>query len=386
MNLKKQIYLVSNKAIELPKKGIQALYFYLEKPGELLSDWITHLFLIELASDFIKLIPENLDLSIYNVIHKTAPYKFFSIGILPIFSTMIQRRLVNNLDKLLEYFNQPETDLIVRQNKVAFAWDLWGETLKILAEKHNINISLLINKKEDQSFLISKLLDEQSIQQLLNSSFSYAKKKKPLLRKFFFKSQNSSFFRFHMLGKKENNKQSENYIEKLYKKKVYNKKWEASQFITYKGKDNDLFIQGPPGPKNFNLHFKNIKNSPPIQGVIGNLICQIYGGLFGKKTSKNFLVIGGNPIFSHSTMQKQVDEKALLIQALAGETEIKIICDNANRYKSSLGLNSLRYVFDSLAIHTPCLFLIQQVDLIGERRPLLLGEHASSNNINLSSS
>ena len=55
---------------------------------------------------------------------------------------MIQRRLVNNLDKLLEYFNQPETDLIVRQNKVAFAWDLWGETLKILAEKHNINISL----------------------------------------------------------------------------------------------------------------------------------------------------------------------------------------------------------------------------------------------------
>jgi SpoVK/Ycf46/Vps4 family AAA+-type ATPase len=72
-------------------------------------------------------------------------------------------------------------------------------------------------------------------------------------------------------------------------------------------------------------------------------------------------------------------EKTLLIQAIAGETELKIITDNAHRYAMvyrgvAVGIKLLRDVFEALSLHTPCIFLLEDIHHIGERRPFLISD------------
>nr|YP_009463693.1 Cell division protein [Haematococcus lacustris]AUW36515.1 Cell division protein [Haematococcus lacustris] len=69
-----------------------------------------------------------------------------------------------------------------------------------------------------------------------------------------------------------------------------------------------------------------------------------------------------------------------LIQAIAGETELKIITDNAYRYAMisrgvAVGMKLLKDVFETLALNSPCLFLIEDIHAIGERRASLLTDN-----------
>ena len=146
--------------------------------------------------------------------------------------------------------------------------------------------------------------------------------------------------------------------------------WAASQFLSYQGKDTDLFIDLHP-PKSF-WSIPSIKYSYSIQQPIGSIVCQIFSGIFYKQISKNILVVGSAS-----------SEKSTLIQAMAGETELKMITDNANRYAMvyrgvAVGIKLLRDVFEALSVHTPCIFLMEDIHIIGERRPFLIDE-ASSN-------
>lgn len=148
------------------------------------------------------------------------------------------------------------------------------------------------------------------------------------------------------------------------------KQFAAQQFLSYQGKDTELFIDLHP-PKSFNM-IRLIHQNDSIQQPIGSLVCQIFAGLLSKQISKNILVVG-------SGSNVQSIEKTLLVQAIAGETELKIITDNAYRYAMvyrgvAVGIKLLRDVFDSLALHTPCLFLIEDIHAIGERRPLLISD------------
>ena len=144
------------------------------------------------------------------------------------------------------------------------------------------------------------------------------------------------------------------------------RRWSANQYFTYQGKDTDLFIDIHP-PKTFR-NLSVIKYYEPIHQPIGNLVCQIYSGIFYKQVAKNVLIVGAPG-----------SGKTAFIQALAGETELKIITDNANRYALVLrgvavGMKLLRDVFDAIALHTPCLFLMEDIHVIGERRPLLISD------------
>nr|AYQ94438.1 cell division protein [Chloromonas rosae] len=429
-------YTLFVKSVEIPKTGIRTVYIFLEKPSELLSDWIIQLFLIELASDLTTIIPENTDSAIWNSFTKFAKSSSL-LANATILGTLFEKRLFNSFETFLELLSQPDTDLLRRQKKVSYAWDIWGEILKNVAEKNNINISLLTNKKEDQAFLIAKLLEDNQISahstvkdiwtQLLSKTMkdptNQEKDNKKILDKskksikFNTQKQNKQTyglypFNFFSKTKFDNGvlalaatqtkqstvppgtfshisplyhdyggpfmlpmnqrKERMQIVEKNKSGPIKNLKsklsWSANQFMTYKGKDSDLFIQAPPAPKSFQISFKTIKHYNPIQAPIGNIICQIYSGIFYKKTAKNFLVVGT------SSNNSNYDEKSLLIQSLAGETEMKIIRDNANRYNFTLGIKSLRNVFDALAIHTPCIFLIEDIHVIGERRPLLVGD------------
>nr|AYQ94172.1 cell division protein [Borodinellopsis texensis] len=158
----------------------------------------------------------------------------------------------------------------------------------------------------------------------------------------------------------------------LYGYKNFWKRWSTNQFLSYQGKDSDLFIDVHP-PKCFSqISFfskkSGIPNSYNMEQPIGNMVCQIFSGIFYKQTAKNMLVVGSSGI-----------EKTLLIQAIAGETELKIITDNAHRYAMvyrgvAVGIKLLRDVFDALALHSPCLFLMEDIHLIGERRPFLISD------------
>nr|YP_009184729.1 cell division protein [Oogamochlamys gigantea]ALO62775.1 cell division protein [Oogamochlamys gigantea] len=150
----------------------------------------------------------------------------------------------------------------------------------------------------------------------------------------------------------------------------FSETWPVNQFVTYQSKDTDLFIDLHP-PKSF-YHISSVKYYYQIQQPLATLICSIYSGIFIKQPAKNILIIG-----------QSAYEKNLLITALAGETELKVISDNATRYASiiggvAVGLRLLRDVFDALVFHSPCLFLLENIHAIGEKRPLIFSDSTYS--------
>eukprot|EP00879_Flechtneria_rotunda_P000025 GHRR01000040.1.p1 GENE.GHRR01000040.1~~GHRR01000040.1.p1 ORF type:complete len:4009 (+),score=-479.29 GHRR01000040.1:2478-14504(+) len=143
-------------------------------------------------------------------------------------------------------------------------------------------------------------------------------------------------------------------------------RWSCNQYGTYQSPETDLFIDIHP-PKSLH-HIRFFKYYEPAQYTLGSLICQVYSGLFSKQVSKNILVIGAPRT-----------AKTLFIQALAGETEMKIITENAYRYATvqrgvAVGMKYLRDVFDAIALQTPCFFLMEHIHVIGSKRPFLISD------------
>jgi hypothetical protein len=189
--------------------------------------------------------------------------------------------------------------------------------------------------------------------------------------------------------------------------------WGSQQFLSYaiKSKDTELFLDlHPPRALTSVLQTKpyDIRSRGLYSGKattqqlralspIGSLICQIFSGILSKQVSKNILIVGNSSqqqaMFGNSSEQNSSSssrssfetisssslEKTLLVQAIAGETELKIITDNAHRYALvyrgvAVGIKLLRDVFDSLSLQTPCFFLIEDIHAIGERRPFLMSD------------
>nr|ALO21011.1 cell division protein [Lobochlamys segnis] len=301
-------------------------------------------------------------------------------------TSFLQRRLFFIFSHFIQTLNQPDSDLIVRQKKGTIYWDIWAEILMKAADKYNIIIPSLTNLKDEQTKLIDSLYLEQ-INQIDEVSKSQKLKEKisKIGKSHYMEESNSTIFMQNLVTRKTfyrpmnfNSSQGAEAIDRTFRSTDGKYKMNLSedigrsvnQFITYQGKDTDLFINLYP-PKSFS-HISSIKYYNQIHQPIATLICSIYSGIFYKQTAKNILVIG-----SSNT------EKTLLIEAIAGETELKIITDNANRYtfvKSgvAVGIKLLRDVFDAISFHTPCLFLIEDIHVLGERRPLLISDDENS--------
>jgi hypothetical protein len=367
----------------------------------------------------------------------------FSSSFLGVFSFLsgglIQRRILSMYDIFVTIACRPDTDLITRQQKGYVFWDLWSDLLIGVAEDSNINVSELSNLKEEQNRLLEKLLSSPTSRvshSLSNSiydigvmySISNKKSKKmnklinsfefnritssPLLfkvwalptlvpsqsligkvkgtpeipkmffTKFFKKEPDSLSISSVALDLSDNNLIFSNHQTNgnLNKVRKINQKslskaisWSTSQFLSYQGKDTELFIDLHP-PKSFQ-QLTSIKYSFSLNQPIGLVLCQIYSGLFYKQIAKNLLVVG-----------PPGSEKSMLIQAIAGETELKIITDNAHRYALvfrgvAVGIKLLRDVFEALTLHTPCLFLLEDIHAIGERRPFLISDDENAKGI-----
>jgi len=434
------LYSCAFKVIDMFEGGMLLIYKFLEKPAEFMIDWIAQLFLVEWSSDIPSFVPESFDIYTWRSFTKISRgSRIFSL-----FGFLLQRRLWCFFEIFLNLFTKPDSDLRARQRKGIIFWDVWAEILMIAAEKYRINLSSLTTVKEEQDAFLERLLNdpnwlssktidkEQNINQRviqekqtrafvelelfashgqrpeswvlhpqtrlssqtsIGTSFFDLKEKNNLYQNFNLASfndqtfgmygrnlnkiqekQNSLFFGTNQMNSISGFGNSElEFISSFQQNWKVWQRWAANQHFTSQGTDTELFIDVHP-PKSF-VHLSSLKSvNSGISGLqtLGSLTCQIYSGLFSKQVSKNILIVGspGNT-------------KSQFVHALAGETELKIIADNAYRYAHiqrgiAVGMKLLRDVFDGLALHTPCLFLMEDIHVIGERRPMLISDNENA--------
>jgi hypothetical protein len=439
-------YLLLLKSVDVLAVPASFIYKFFEKPGEYVVENLAYSFLVEWSADLIATIPDTVDTNqaIYfaKINRAVSPLMLINMGVnlnpinnsflmskFPFHSlsfgsylqdgflfglsnSVLKRILNSSFLVFIQQLCEPDLDYIYRKKKARSVWDIWGEHLKTVAEENSINIYELTTDKEEQVKLLSKyeevilnndekLKNDSKTQNYLflkhslyslNQKNSNSKKSKnflsnkfnPLLKiqkrhnpihnlsgdqkRIALKNFKEKTNRFNTNGSFIENKT----LESLAQSKTQNYYgWSVSQFLSYQGKDTDLFIDLHP-PKNFSSSAASLKYSFSVQQPIGSIVCQIFSGIFYKQISKNILVVGSAGL-----------EKSLLIQAIAGETELKIITDNAHRYAMvyrgvAVGIKLLKDVFEALSVHTPCIFLMEDIHAIGERRPFLIDESSSN--------
>nr|WNK75868.1 FtsH [Scenedesmaceae sp. YH-2023b] len=487
---------LSSKILDIVEMVMFSIYKFLEKPAELMIEWIALIFLIEWSSDIATFVPDTFDLSLskssqkftrsvrtgslilsfLSFKHSNLLFSFSKISnfglpltvlnSLSFFTSsnliafVIQKRLFYFLENFSALLIQPDMDILVRQRKGMIFWDIWAEILLKAAEKYNVNIPSFVTLKEEQELFIEKLLQDQKfltslrVQSSGNSSLSkflnfhylkdsqnfFSKQRKnpqkaglektetlngeilsqnsltSFIENFIVKERPFEFSNFSLHSNQQkirevliarlflsssfafplnlSNKFMNNSNETFDSRQLHNifsktrifsmnfsgnlsqsvssdflsnfDRWSCNQYGTYQGPETDLFVDIHPPKSLKHIHF--LKYYEPAQYTLGSLICQMYSGLFSKQVSKNILVIGAPGT-----------AKTLFIQALAGETEMKIITDNAYRYSMvqrgvAVGMKYLRDVFDAIALQTPCLFLMEHIHVIGSKRPLLISD------------
>lgn len=457
--LKKTIAVTFFYLIDLFQSSIRTVSSFFEKPAEYTTTWIAFGFLVEWSSDPITIIPENVDIYIWNVFSKIAREKNIQFifnsyyGLLTLFggfntqfqsnlfansyanlnissfpvlltiSHLLQSRIKHFFDILMETISQPDTDLIARQEKGTLFWDIWADFLVTAADYYNVNVAALSTIKAEQNALIENISNDfgtlvspkqmkiKNIVTLLNSNKNNSNKNKfkkhlrflnfydgilNIQKQLFIKSYFVDQIKY-LTKKEETTDLFDNISSQLGACVIQESKlesilanfnrWSINQYITYQswhshnGSNNangDLFIDYHL-PKSFS-HIRAIQYNSILQQPIGTMVCQIYSGIFNQQISKNLLLV------NTKTTTKQVlgkspvtDYNALLIHALAGETESKIVTDNAQRYALvnrgfAIGIKLLRDVFDAIALNTPCIFLLEDIHTIGERRPMLISD------------
>jgi len=440
------------KIIDLFESFLLIIYKFLEKPAELMIEWIAQIFLIEWSSDISTFIPETFDMYFWNTFQKffrysrilgfvefqnsTNIYYFLNtfkntnhpfyeimtgsskglmqgslyglnienkmpfVSLIPsnIFGFFMQRRLWHFFHLFMDSMLTPDIDLMVRQKKGKIFWDIWAEILIRAAEQYNINIPSLTSLKEEQEKLIERLIQDPNFglkNQKLSKKEEKQQKKEDyenFFVSFSFRNQNKKFMlktRSKVLKQKfKNNFLNSFSFSNLFKNSYKTKSWSSNQYVTFNLKDTDLFLDISPPKSLLSVNF--INSYEPIQYTLGSIMCEIYSGLFSMKVSKNLLIVNSqvsnfsNSFYKDSfNAQSKGSYGSLIIQALAGESEMKMMVDNANRYASiqrgiAVGMKLLRDVFESIVLQTPCFFLMEDIHVIGERRPMLISDDENS--------
>jgi hypothetical protein len=362
-------------------------------------------------------------------------------------STFLKRRIYHLYEILVLQFYQPDTDLLVRQKKGIVFWDIWGDFLTQTAEDSNVNISELTSLKEEQIKLLENASDNINFKtkNIISSPKQKIYSKVPFGRSFISPLNISPYLETRVsdartmkksnsnLGahtyKKQTHKNKPGIFSSIMSKDIYSKpstgslgmpstgslgmpsisgveyqnidsglhQWGSQQFLSYaiKSKDTELFIDLHP-PRALASVLKNKESSQQLRAIspMGSLVCQIFAGILYKQISKNILIVGNTNRRNKKNESSFLNdassslEKTLLVQAIAGETELKIITDNAYRYALvyrgvAVGIKLLRDVFDSLSLQTPCFFLIEDIHAIGERRPFLISDDTPEGNIEI---
>lgn len=371
---------------EVFHKNLTKLYTFLAQPSEQVLDVLAYIFLVEWVSDIQNMTPTASRKFLSDMASKITHTIAHNSFILPSLSLhnrnlglniqssvhrlvqapMIQRRLYNIYEALLLNLNEPDADLLLLRKKGMIFLNIWGDFLKKTADDSNINIAELASVKEEQIKLLEKCEEavSQSSTPRRPEVFKFNKRILSLSRSVQKNIKKGTTTPSGSLG----DTSTLNTLLVPQGKQV-KPEWGAQQFISYQdATTSSLIDQHLPQSIHDVVHL--VHRNDTVQQPIGTLVCQIYSGLLSKQISKNVLIVGSAGL-----------EKTLLVRAIAGETEIKIITDNAYRYAIvhrgvAVGIKFLQNVFDSLvAAPHAHLFLIEDIHAIGERRPFIISDH-----------
>nr|YP_009238018.1 cell division protein [Neochloris aquatica]AMO00827.1 cell division protein [Neochloris aquatica] len=356
-------YKVLLKLIETVESFFLLIYKFLEKPAELMIESIAQLFLIEWISDICSFIPETLDKNLWESFQKfSRPTRLFnsiyfqnsknsgldcfsSIS----FSFILLSTIKQTYFVLWQSLLKPDVDLYCRQKKGIYYMNLWAEIFIQAAEKYQMNVASLVTNNSEQERFMERLLKDPEI-----FSLNYTKN-------------------YYLANSRTNSCITIN-------------QHIISSCFGGQSTESDLFLDIAP-PKSFQsisyLH-------SPVYFIVGPILCEVYSGLFSKKISKNILLVTKQTNSNLESLKKSKSKQILnygtfLIQALAGETEMKLMVDNAKRYavnfhNKAIGMRLLKDVFMSIALQTPSFFLMEDIHYIGEKRPMLIGIYGDENN------
>lgn len=346
--------------LDIVESFMLIIYKFLEKPAEFMVEWIAELFLVEWSSDVRTFVPESFDIYTWSSFKKLTRGSF----VLGPAGFLIQRRLWYFMEIFMNLCKKPDSDLNARQKKGILFWDIWAEILTEAAKKYQVNLQSLTTNSTEQDSFLEKLFNDPFLFETPYSSSLYKSgensKMTKKLASLFPNPRNGPF------SPNENGIETQLFRQNALSRLNPNEyRWSANQYFTGRELDTDLFVDIHP-PKSLN----HISTTIRLSGYqsLGQIVQQIYSGIFEKQIAKNLLIIG-----------ERGSGKSLLVQALAGETSIRLITDNAHRYAMNIkgvavGMKLLRDVFDALALQTPCLFLMEDIHKIGERRPMLISD------------
>nr|YP_009184638.1 cell division protein [Mychonastes jurisii]ALO62702.1 cell division protein [Mychonastes jurisii] len=307
--------------------------------------------------------------------------------------SLVQRRLHRVFDDFYIAFTRPDMDLLLRHQKSLIFWDMWGALLIRAVARYELSLADFMSTKEEQEKLLECLITEsdwswtqqsliqfQPLFDLLNvgnrnwkaftvpSAAQYVGDPPPL----------QAVFESHIevIPPKELKNleafESLNPADLLYANNHaisfddLSQHWGAQQTKMYHSRLSTLGVEYHPA-----WGLKAVPQVTQYVGIhtqLGGIIKDNLLTTFTQTPSKNALIVG-----------PPGPEVTSLVRALVGELELKFICDSARRYTTviknvAIGVRHLKEVFYSISVEAPCLFVLEDIHLVGQRRELLIAE------------
>lgn len=309
--------------------------------------------------------------------------------------SLIQRRLQRLIEDFYIAWTRPDKDLFMRHQKSLIFWNMWGALLIRAVARYKLSLADLLSTKEEQEKLVECLITESDWSWTQQSLIQF----QPLFDLFSLGKRSWKDFTVSPASKELGDPpmletilhgpvQSQDVIqEKLTAFKTFEQmnpadalytdnhaanmdelswRWGAQQFNMYHSRLSTLGVEYQP-PSNL-AAVPQLKHYKAMHTQLGWVLQDNLRTTFAKTPSKNALIVG-----------PPGPEVTSLVRAVVGELEMKLITDNARRYTTviknvAIGVRHLKEVFYAVSVEAPCLFVLEDIHLIGRRRELLIAE------------
>jgi len=309
--------------------------------------------------------------------------------------SVLQRRLHRVFDDFYIAFTRPDMDLLLRHQKSLIFWDMWGVLLIRAIARYELSLVDFMETKEEQEKLLECLVTESDWSWTQQSLIQF----QPLFDLLNVGDRNWKAFTMPSVAQYLGDPPPletvlESHIEAIPPNELTNlnleafesfnpadvlyadnhaisfddlsQQWGAQQSKVYPSRLSTLGVEYHPP-----CGLKSVPQVTQYFGIhtqLGGIIKDNLLTTFTQTPSKNALIVG-----------PQGPEVTSLVRALVGELELKFICDSARRYTTviknvAIGVRHLKEVFYSISVEAPCLFVLEDIHLVGQRRELLIAE------------
>jgi hypothetical protein len=338
-------------------------------PFPIVLDFIAYVFCLFWVADLPSWLPEQFDSRVTLASRKYSRPMVLWMSLAfgwsgTLMGSWLQRRAWSMAERWWALANQPDEDLLRRQRNSQLRLEVWTEVLMQAADVYGISLTVLRTEVEEQKRLVELLYADRDWSWFDPSRLPPSQADPAL---------------FH----------ARKGVAVATDDAVW-ERWGSQPQLTHPLLHLETWVDAPPAQSLQSLLPSNPTGSSNEkstalqttlfspkqtfqterqnlwQGTLsgdallgaGELICDVFAGLWQRRVAKNILVVGPSG-----------PAKNLWVKALAGEMEVPLIQDSAHRYTDSThGIRRLREVFDAVAWQAPCLFLLEDIHAIGHRR------------------